>query len=60
YTASIRNLSTEKITDVAKAVLAPSSLIWVIVGDREKIEPEIHKLNFGEIRLIDSDGNILQ
>ncbi len=60
YTASIRNLSTEKITDVAKAVLAPSSLIWVIVGDREKIEPEIRKLNFGEIRLIDLDGNILQ
>ncbi|MCX7983532.1 MAG: insulinase family protein [Bacteroidetes bacterium] len=60
YTSTIRNLTCEKLTEVAKIVLIPSSLVWIVVGDRHKIEPSIRELNFGELHFIDRDGNILQ
>ena len=41
----------------AKETLHPDQLIWVVVGDRAKIEPELAQLGFSEIRHIDVDGN---
>jgi zinc protease len=32
-------------------------LIWIVVGDRAKIEAGIRELNLGEIRFIDANGN---
>lgn len=60
YTTSLRTLSCDKITEVARKVLTPATLVWVIVGDREKIEAGIRELNFGEVHYIDRDGNLLQ
>jgi zinc protease len=37
--------------------VAPDHLVWVIVGDRAKIEQGLRDLNLGEIHLIDTDGN---
>jgi zinc protease len=34
----------------------PDSLIWVIVGDRAKIEAGIRELGLGEIHILDADG----
>jgi len=31
-----------------------------VVGDRAKIEQGIRELNFGEIRYIDTDGNVIK
>jgi zinc protease len=33
--------------------------VWVVVGDRNKIEPAIRQLGLGDIRLIDADGKPL-
>jgi zinc protease len=41
----------------AKQVVHPDNLVWVVVGDRAKIEAGIRELNFGEIHFIDADGN---
>ena len=32
-------------------------LIWVVVGDRERIEDSIRELDLGPIRFLDADGN---
>jgi zinc protease len=34
----------------------PDQLIWVVVGDRAKVEQQIRDAGFSEIRLIDADG----
>jgi zinc protease len=60
YAAKIRNLNTGNVNDVAKRMLQPDKLVWVIVGDRQKIEAGIRELNFGEIKFIDSNGNVIQ
>jgi zinc protease len=59
YAESVRSLSAGQITAAADAVIKPDNMIWVIVGDREKIEPRIRELELGEITLLDVDGNEL-
>jgi zinc protease len=53
----IRALKTSDLDAAAKQVIHPDNLVWVVVGDRAKIESGIRELNFGEIRFIDADGN---
>ena len=53
----IRGLKTSDLDTAAKQVIHPDNIVWVVVGDRAKIESGIRELNFGEIRLIDADGN---
>ena len=60
YADSVRNVSAGQISEAADAVIKPENMIWVIVGDREKIEPRIRELELGEITFLDVDGNELQ
>jgi zinc protease len=57
FASKVHALTTGQMTPAAKEVIAPDQLIWVVVGDRAKIEPGIRELNLGEINLIDADGN---
>lgn len=59
YTKAVRSLNVNQVSDAAKKVINPDKLVWVIVGDREKIEPGIRELGFGEIKFLDGDGNVL-
>ncbi len=60
YPEKLRTLNLDDINRAARKVLRPDKLVWVIVGDRSKIEQGIRELNFGEIRFIDADGNLIQ
>jgi len=53
----IRALKTSDLDAAAKQVVHPDNLIWIVVGDRSKIEAGIRELNLGEIRFIDANGN---
>jgi hypothetical protein len=33
--------------------------VWIIVGDRRKIEEDVRALEFGEVAFLDEDGNPL-
>ena len=57
YADRVRSLSVEQVAKAAEAVVKPDRLLWVVVGDREKIEPRIRELGIGEITLLDADGN---
>lgn len=43
------------VGDAAK-IIRPDQAVWVIVGDRAKIEPGVRELNLGPITVIDADG----
>lgn len=60
YAAKVMALRTADIQDAAKTVLHPDNLIWIVVGDRAKIESGIRELNVGEVHLIDADGNAVK
>ncbi len=57
YARNFRSLSLDRVNNVARKIIRPDAMTWVIVGDRAVIEPELEKLGYGEIHLIDADGN---
>ncbi len=59
YPAQVRGLNLSQVRDAAK-VVRPDRLVWVVVGDREKIEPGIRELGLGPIYEIDADGKVKQ
>jgi zinc protease len=59
YDDRIRAQTPASVAAAAKAVIHPDRLVWVVVGDRSKIEAGIRKLDLGEIRFIDADGKPL-
>jgi len=59
YAAKIRALGTPDVTDAAKTAVNPDNVVWVVVGDRAKIEASVRALGFGELKFLDADGNPL-
>jgi zinc protease len=57
YADNIRGLSRDELQAAARAVVRPDGLVWVVVGDRRRVESSIRELGFGEIRFLDADGN---
>jgi zinc protease len=52
-------LTAADLARAATAAVHPDSMMFVIVGDRRKIEPALRELGLGEIRAIDADGRPL-
>jgi zinc protease len=59
YADNVRNLSVEQISASAGDVIKPEQVIWVVVGDRQKVESSIRELELGEISHLDVDGKAL-
>jgi zinc protease len=57
YADRVRAETIATVTEAAGRTVRPDQLIWVIVGDRAKIEPAVRELGLGEIHLVDADGN---
>ena len=57
YGDRIRALTRDDLQAAAASLLRPDDLVWVVVGDRDVIEPAIRELGYGEIRFLDADGN---
>jgi zinc protease len=58
YGKRVRALTTDDLAKAVSSYLAPSHEIWVIAGDRAKIEAGIRSLNLGEVRILDADGEM--
>ena len=52
----VNSLGVSDVLQAAETYIQPNDLVWVVVGDRDKIEPGLRELGFDEIRLIDADG----
>ena len=59
YASRIKNLTTDDIINAAKQVIKPHDLIWVVVGDKSKIEAGVKELGY-EVKYLDGDGNVIQ
>jgi zinc protease len=56
FAENVRGLTLTDVNAVAQDVVRPDGLVWVVVGDREVIEPSIRALGFGEVRLMSENG----
>jgi zinc protease len=57
YGAKIKALGIPEVSDAAKTVVNPDNVVWIVVGDRAKIEAPIRTLGLGELKFLDADGN---
>ncbi|MBI2073547.1 MAG: insulinase family protein [Gemmatimonadetes bacterium] len=59
YADRVKALTGRDMSALAPRLVQPDHAVWVVVGDRAKIETGIRELNLGEIRYIDADGRVL-
>ncbi len=60
YPGKVSALSVQDVDHAATEAIHPESIVWMIVGDRAKIEKPLRDLNLGEIQFIDSNGKLLK
>ncbi|KQN67719.1 peptidase M16 [Duganella sp. Leaf61] len=58
FTNKITSMTPADANALAKRVIEPGKLVWVVVGDVKKIEAGVRELNLGEVRKVDADGNV--
>jgi zinc protease len=57
YAATYRTVTAADVQGVAKTLAPDQNWIWVVVGDRAKIEKGVRELNIGEVVIVDASGN---
>ena len=60
YPGKVLGLSVQDVDHAAVEAIHPGGIVWMIVGDRAKIEKPIRDLNLGKIEFIDSNGKLIQ
>lgn len=56
YADAVRGLTLGEVSQAAARVLRPESLVWLVVGDRTKIEAGLRGLGWGPVTVLDADG----
>ena len=59
YGAKVSALQVSDVNNAAKELVRPNNLIWIVVGDRSKIESGVKELNLGEFHLMNADGKVM-
>jgi zinc protease len=54
YVSRVSALTVAEIEAAARTILSPENMIWMVVGDRESVEPALRALNIGEIVLVEA------
>jgi zinc protease len=60
FVGEVKAMTPARLTAAAQKLVRPDALTWVIVGDLSKIEAGIRKLNLGEVKVLDTDGNVVR
>ena len=53
-------MTPEKVSKAAQEIIHPNNLVWVVVGDRSMVETPLEALGFGPIKVIDTDGQVIE
>ena len=59
YGSKVNALQLSDVNGAAKEIVHPDNFIWVVVGDRAKIESGVKELNLGEFHLMTPDGKVM-
>jgi Predicted Zn-dependent peptidases len=57
YQDRVRAAENSQVNAAAKKFVFPERMVWLVVGDRAKIEAGIRELKLGEVVLLDADGH---
>ena len=54
FAADVRSATTEQVQQEAREVLRPGEMVWIVIGDRSKIEPQLKKAGM-DFKLLPTD-----
>jgi zinc protease len=57
YAELVTGLDAEDVNSAGNRLLQPERLTWVVVGDLDTIEADVRAAGFGDVRIVDVDGN---
>ncbi len=57
YPDKVRALTQGEVEHAAQLAVHPGQMVWVVIGDRSKIESGLRELGWGQIQLLDPDGH---
>jgi zinc protease len=57
YAATYRTVTPAEVEAMAKKLIPDQNHVWVIVGDRAKIEKGVRELNLGELHIVNASGD---
>jgi len=60
FVGEVQAMTPARLTSAAQKLVRPDALTWVIVGDLSKIEAGVRKLNLGDVKVLDADGNVVR
>lgn len=52
FVTDVRAVTTEQVEQAARRILRPEALVWLVIGDRSKVEPELRKAGIAYEMLI--------
>ena len=56
YPGLLRAVKQEEVARAAQAMFAPGEMIWLVVGDMQKLRPQIEALKLGAVQALDGEG----
>jgi zinc protease len=56
YSDRVRGAGDAQVNGATRKFVLPDQLVWVVIGDRAKVEAGIKELNLGDVVLLDADG----
>ena len=60
YGANVRNLTEAELTAAGKKFVRPDEIVWIVVGDLNKVEKGIRELGYGEVVKLNAAGEMIQ
>jgi len=59
YVSKLQKIDLAQVNQSAKEHVTPDNMLWLVVGDLEKIEQSVRDANLGEVIVIDETGNLV-
>jgi zinc protease len=59
FAKRVNALSIEDVNTATQKIVTPARAVWIVVGDRAKIEAGVREAGIGDVIVIDADGEVV-
>jgi zinc protease len=60
YARNVGALDAERLNAAARELIRPEEVVWIVVGDLQKIEAGVRELGYGEVIHLDVNGRAIE
>jgi zinc protease len=60
FVGEVQSLTPTQLQAAGTELVHPEALTWIVVGDLSVIEPSVRNVQFGEVKVLDTDGHIVR